>query len=276
MSWISPRAHALVDAARPAMSLDQDRAARMRARMLAATGATAATAVVASVVATKASAPAASASAASAAPVASVSAGMGIGAKLALVVLGAAAVAAGTHAIDRMMMSPAEVAPAKTMVIERAAPAAAPHVVMVPAILPVPVRVTTPAAPARSRALVSNAPPPAPRVVSADEHALLDETPPAIDQGADALARELAFVRNAQAALRAGDGAAALVALDAHDRDFPAGQLAEEAGVLRVEALCAVGRAIDASDARAEFLARFPRSAQTARARRACGGGGGP
>jgi hypothetical protein len=277
---MSPRANALVDAARVDPAADAARAARLRARVMTATGA-AAGATAAAVAVKSAVAPAA----ASTAPAAAGSAvatkvSMGVGAKIALYVLGAAAIAGGTHVVDRFLLGGAE--PAR--IVERAAPAApapAPIVttrfVLLPSIVFAPAPLAAPPAlraHAATSTMIAPAPAPAapPRAVSADERALLDETPPTFDQGADALARELSEVRGAQAALRDGDGATALIALDAHDHDFPAGQLAEEAGVLRVEALCAVGRTIDASDARASFLARFPRSAQRVRAQRACGG----
>jgi hypothetical protein len=279
---MSPRANALVDAARVDPPADAARAARLRARVLAATGAAGAATVVA--IGAKAVAPAA-ANASTAAPAAvATQVSMGLGAKVALYVVGAAMIAGGTHVVDRFLLGDRE--PAR-VVEHAAAPAPAPveivttRYVWLPSII-----VATGANGAASHAaphghvpaptVASTAPAAPPRAVTADEHALLDETPPSFDQGPDALARELSEVRGAQAALRGGDGATALVALDAHDRDFPAGQLAEEAGVLRVEALCAVGRTIDASDARAAFLARFPRSAQRARAERACGGKGPP
>jgi hypothetical protein len=117
------------------------------------------------------------------------------------------------------------------------------------------------------------------RDVSDDDRALLDE--PAPDPAiaiaaADALARELSQVRGAQAAIKGGDGPTALIALDAHDRDFPRGQLGEEASALRIEALCLIGHADQARAVHATFVARWPRSAQRDRVDRSCGGRGVP
>ncbi|HTJ41712.1 MAG TPA: hypothetical protein VL463_06430 [Kofleriaceae bacterium] len=279
MSWMSPRANALVDAARVEMSPDAERAARMRARIMAATGGAAI--VGAAVVASQTAAPATATTAATAttttATTATTVAGMSLATKLALGLLGVAAVATGTHMIDRMMMrAPAPAAPAPQIITKTETRVVHdPSIVAAPVPVPIVFRFEIAAPRARAKASAPSdldMPADPVRVVSADDQSLVTETPPTFDQGADALARELSQVRGAQAALRGGDGATALVALDAHDRDFPAGQLAEEAGVLRIEALCAVGRTIDASDARGAFLSRWPRSAQRARAERGCGG----
>jgi hypothetical protein len=291
---MSPRANALLDAARGEMSLDAERAARMRARLLAATGGAAVVGAVGATIASHASTAATTAAATTAAATPAAAAtttaapaaatvashvSMSLGAKIVLCVLGAAAVATGMHMIDRVILRAAPPAPPTVITTTRVVLAPAPVATPVPGVqAPAPLIVRIEAAPARAR--LAPPPPSAPsegapaRVVSADDRALVDLAPPSFDQGADALARELSQVRGAEAALREGDGAGALVALDAHDRDFPAGQLAEEAGVLRIEALCAVGRTIDAAGARASFLSRWPRSAQRARAERACGGDG--
>jgi hypothetical protein len=72
--------------------------------------------------------------------------------------------------------------------------------------------------------------------------------------------------------MRSGDAAGVLVALDDHERAFPAGQLAEEVAVLRIDALCTIGRTEDASTAATAFAARFPRSPHAARVARGCEG----
>jgi hypothetical protein len=80
---------------------------------------------------------------------------------------------------------------------------------------------------------------------------------PAAPEG-DALAAEARLLAAAQSALDQGRGAQALGVLDEHDRRFPSGVLAPESEALRVDALCAAGRA---DDARAEALrlrARYP------------------
>ncbi len=67
----------------------------------------------------------------------------------------------------------------------------------------------------------------------------------------DALAAETRLVASAESALDHGQSAHALEWLDEHDRRFPDGPLAPESGALRLDALCAAGRA---RDARAEAL----------------------
>jgi hypothetical protein len=62
----------------------------------------------------------------------------------------------------------------------------------------------------------------------------------------DALAAEIALVRKARAALDAGDARAALGLSTQHSARFPGGVLAQEAAVIRVLALCEMGRAAEA------------------------------
>jgi hypothetical protein len=102
------------------------------------------------------------------------------------------------------------------------------------------------------------APPPSPSTAAAGAPAVVAairprdsrSERPAAREG-DALAAEARLVARAQSALDQGQGAVALGLLDQHDRAFPAGPLAPESAALRVDALCAVGRA---RDARAEAL----------------------
>jgi hypothetical protein len=74
------------------------------------------------------------------------------------------------------------------------------------------------------------------------------------------LAEETAALDAARRALGAGDAAAALSALDGHDRDFPTGLLAPEATVLRIEALAEHADDNRALTAARAFLAAHPAS----------------
>ncbi len=87
----------------------------------------------------------------------------------------------------------------------------------------------------------------------------------------DELAEEVALMSQAARQLRAGDAAAALVLLDRHRRQFPAGRLLEERFAARAQALCALGER-EAARAELSLLTRSaPRSPHVGRAERACG-----
>jgi hypothetical protein len=81
---------------------------------------------------------------------------------------------------------------------------------------------------------------------------------------------EVQILRDAHAALQAGDPAGALALLDVHARRFPAGALAEEREATRPAALCVLGRTADARQAAAQFLRSFPDSLHAARVRKVC------
>ncbi|AKU98758.1 hypothetical protein AKJ09_05422 [Labilithrix luteola] len=78
--------------------------------------------------------------------------------------------------------------------------------------------------------------------------------------------RELELIAVAREALTKGDARACLAAIDLHDREFPAGQFALEAKVMRIEAAFAAGDKNASSLAR-EYLAAHPSSPYEARIR---------
>jgi hypothetical protein len=84
---------------------------------------------------------------------------------------------------------------------------------------------------------------------------------------APSLKRELAFLEDARADLRQQAPAAALAALNAYDRTFPAGTLKAEATALRIEALVAAGRREEAALFARTFLSTHPNSPLTGRIR---------
>jgi hypothetical protein len=72
---------------------------------------------------------------------------------------------------------------------------------------------------------------------------------------------EVEVLRPAQQAIARDDFASAFAAIAVHQRQFPAGQLAEEREALRVKALLGLGRVAEAKRAGAVFRDRFPHSA---------------
>ena len=93
---------------------------------------------------------------------------------------------------------------------------------------------------------------------------------PAGDAPPIALGREVELIDLAMAALRRGDAEAALHVIQAYAGETAGkGQLAEDAAAIEVEALCKLGDPASRT-MRAQFDARFPRSAQRSRLEAAC------
>jgi hypothetical protein len=81
---------------------------------------------------------------------------------------------------------------------------------------------------------------------------------------------EMKLLKAAQAALRAGDAERALSRLAHHRRRFPSGKLADLREVVRIEALCRLGRNDEAAKASREFLGKRPGSPHSHRVRGGC------
>lgn len=82
---------------------------------------------------------------------------------------------------------------------------------------------------------------------------------------------EAALLQRARTAIDSGDGVTALDALDAHERRFPGGLLADQRQAERVVALCTIAKGATTRERAEHFLAQRPRSQQADRIRRACG-----
>ena len=95
------------------------------------------------------------------------------------------------------------------------------------------------------------------------------EAEPEPEAGAplDTLDAELEQINTARGA---ASPAAALEALERHLERFPAGQLSAERDLLRVEALCALGRREAATTIRERFARQHPDSPHASRMRAAC------
>jgi hypothetical protein len=137
---------------------------------------------------------------------------------------------------------------------------------------------------ARPRAVEVQAPPPAPaaaRPVSEDISTVAPPVAPSVQRpvpspmlektGHDVdLASELATVRAAAQAVRAGDGEGALRHADAYLAAHPRGSLVPEARLRRIEAQCLLGRADEARREVDAFLADYPHSPLRERVAGAC------
>ncbi len=86
----------------------------------------------------------------------------------------------------------------------------------------------------------------------------------------DGLASQVAAIREARAAIRRGDGRAALAAIDQGLPQGQAGPLEQEATLARVSALCLLGDTAAARRTAEQFLARFPGSLLASRIRSSC------
>lgn len=78
------------------------------------------------------------------------------------------------------------------------------------------------------------------------------------------------LLSRASAELHAARPAAALEALDEHERKFPKGVLRQERAAARVKALCALGRLEEARAELARLTRAAPGSPHAARAAEAC------
>jgi hypothetical protein len=146
--------------------------------------------------------------------------------------------------------------------------------------------VSPPGEPRRSSALGEDAPlvrvpaappPPMHRLATAGRPRPAESTPAAPAPAVDAtLVAEIAALERARAAVRRRDAAAALRELDAYDRAFPSGALADEATVLRVDALSEGGSRAAAAALGWHFLATNPQSPHAAHVRSMIGEGANP
>jgi hypothetical protein len=116
-------------------------------------------------------------------------------------------------------------------------------------------------APSASARAVRVARPTPPRVATVETTPVMNV--PSVEPSGSALTAEVSLVGDAQRALRAGDPERSLALLGEHEQRFPAGALAPEAAVLRVDALCAAGRVLDAEAAARRFEAQYPGSPLT-------------
>jgi len=234
MDDMNPNARALLNAARsyddPTES-DQD---RVRAAVLMRVGSVAAMGTAA-ITAAKASSAAASAGPLIASSLASTALFSGIATKIgAVVVIGA--IASGAYVAFRAPHAPA----AKPV-----AALAAPVVELVPA----------PAA--------------EPAATPATDLPLEEAKPSSVrprGRAAD-LEGEMKLLRQADGALRRGDSAAALAALNKHAAQYPSGVLSQEREGVRVIALCGQGQGQSAAQ---RFLASSAKSPLASRIRSAC------
>ena len=97
------------------------------------------------------------------------------------------------------------------------------------------------------------------------------EAPVPAAQKEDDLKAEMALIRGADSALRAGRNSEALTLLGRHAEEHPKGLLAQEREGLRLIARCQSGGRAAAAPAAERFLQQAPRSPLSTRMRTACG-----
>jgi hypothetical protein len=269
---LTPQARALVAAARAELEPSADDLERMRRRiLLAAGGAAAGLASVSSASAgasaggasaagaagaNAAGASAASASAASAGAAGAAGAGIAAasglhaGVKIGLVLLVAGAAAGGAALVSHQGTA------AAPPVVRRAAPSTPP---------PRPAPAVRPLATAEPEIELEFAPERLERPRRTEPRDVPQAEPP------PSLSQELTLVRRARAALRLGMPDRALELLAEHARRFTAPRLAQEAAVVRIEAVCATGDRARARSLTEEFGRAWPRSPLRARVGNMCG-----
>lgn len=93
---------------------------------------------------------------------------------------------------------------------------------------------------------------------------------PAPAAGKADLDAEIALLAAGKRALGAGDASDALRLAKQHAREFPRGSLADERELLRVEALCGLGKVEKARATADGFLRKKPKAAISAKMRKAC------
>jgi len=208
--------------------------------------------------------------------------GTAIVGKIAAVCVVVAAVAGGTTAVVRHTQHGNVVKPAPTTtVVVAATPPTANKRVSTQPLTPLPViapeattiaptATTTPVTPIESKPVRPDTPARAVPVPVATSTATA--TPAVTTSPLD---DEIALVRDARSALRAGDAPHSLAILDEHDRLFPAGALSEDCAAERIYALCALGRVDEARALATRFLADHPVSPHAASVRASCGSAGG-
>jgi hypothetical protein len=138
--------------------------------------------------------------------------------------------------------------------------------------------VSKPSLPPLSPTFVAEAPAPEVSAAPIREVPSLPERPPSPPSRSSSSASDpgiqdqIALIDRARGAVAAHQPAAAMAALDEYQRRFPAGVLAQEATLLRIETLAARGDKADAARLGRQFLERYPRSAMAARVKALTGG----
>lgn len=243
MSELSPRASALLEAARRApRAPSREAVQRMERAVMIATGVTA------------------GAAGAGAAKTLSVWALSTTGKS----VLGLVALTLAGTAVTVALVAKGPPLPAEERVGERAD---SPAVIVAPReeqpVSPPPPVEVEPPPPPKAATPRRNAPkPPAPVI---EEPLSAPPPPPPVGLGS-----EVALLQSAKGKLDAGDWASALSLLDQHHAQFPEPALSIEADVLRVLAWCGDGHHAEASELAARLRERAPRAPATARLSGSC------
>ena len=127
---------------------------------------------------------------------------------------------------------------------------------------------------------------PSPEIARAEDHGSVDrdtaipkstrgrersaEPPASTRREPSDLESELSLLESAQQALKRGDSARALAALDRHATEHPGGALASERAGIRAVALCDSGKIAEGQREARRFLSQNPKSPLAVRVRAAC------
>ncbi|HEX3776282.1 MAG TPA: hypothetical protein VHV51_17540 [Polyangiaceae bacterium] len=250
MDDLNPRTRALLDAARGFDDPTNEDQERVHSAVLLRIGGAAAIGTAA-ITAAKTSSAAASAAPLIASGVTTTTIFSGLVAKVGVAVVLAGAVASGAY----VALRPAHRIEAPVVAI---APTANPIAEVAP---PAPAAAPAPAAD------------PEPAAVDANDLPT-DDAKPSPSRSARAhspsLEGEMKLLRSADAALRRGDSASALAALNRHAQLYPSGELSQEREGMRAIALCAGGNLSQGQSSAQRFLAHAAKSPLASRIRSAC------
>ncbi len=256
MNSLSPRACAIINAARPGEKLGADVRKRVRRRLMTATAAVG----VGTAVATTGKAAATTKVAASAAT--SATSIPLVGSVGLLTKIGGSVLLVGAIGVSVQQIASEDVAPpAISGVVSVSRNTVVRVIPTVPTVQPAPVASVVPSEPRKRDELATLT-----KTGSSSEPQSARVARPT----ASSIAAETALLNQAQTELQSGNPEKALQLLDRHSHEHTSGALREERQAARVLALCRAGRVKQAGREALRFVTEFPRSPHRGRLMAAC------